>query len=98
MGELFVHDRQLKVQLEWCVPHGIPLLRSAYHPRDRGEQGRSGAGQEGIKPHAQLDHVGEAFKALRFLLCQCAGVHACVFFLLKLQPSGRCFQHKLVHP
>lgn len=75
-----MHDRQLKVQLEWCVPHGIPLLRSAYHPRDRGEQGRSGAGQEGIKPHAQLDHVGEAFKAPRFCfvsVCRCA----CMCFL-----------------
>lgn len=65
-GQLFcLHDRQLEVQLEPCLPCGVPLLRGAWCPWDRGEHGRSGAVQEGIEPPAQLLHVEKTFKALR---------------------------------
>lgn len=81
-GQQFcLHDRQLEVQLEPCLPCGVPLLRGAWRPWDRGEHGRSGAVQEGIEPPAQLLHVEETFKALRsFFLCQCADVCVCFFF------------------
>lgn len=89
MEQLFcIHDRQLVVQPEQCMSQCVPLLRSAYRPQDWEEWCRSGAGQEGIEPPAQLNHTEETSRALRL---SSVSVCMCEFSFLKIQPSELCF-------